>query len=93
MKRLLTLVTTACLVLLACLQPPKYGAQLAACTELSRTWDEYEPCCIDVARRNGRDPSFCLREKDAGTSADLIQYIHDNLVKDAGPDGDAGGDQ
>lgn len=41
-----------------------YGQELAACQANSTSWDNYEPCCMAVARRNHRDPSFCLREND-----------------------------
>ena len=49
-------------------KPAKYGAELELCLELSHSWEEYEPCCTDVAHRYGRDPSFCQRDdaKDAG---------------------------
>jgi hypothetical protein len=43
-----------------------YGKDLAACRLNSTSWDQYEPCCFAVARRQKppRDPSFCLREND-----------------------------
>ena len=50
-------------------KPAEYAAGLALCTETSKSWDEYEPCCETVARQYGRDPSFCLRDADAGKDA------------------------
>lgn len=48
-------------------KPTTYGAELAACDLQASTWEEYTPCCVDVATRYQRDPSFCFRgASDAG---------------------------
>jgi hypothetical protein len=49
-----------CSLFHAAARPAAYGAELAACEAQSTTWSEYSPCCTDVARRYGRDPSFCF---------------------------------
>jgi hypothetical protein len=71
MKRLLLLALALSFLGAMCPspKPAKYGAELAICLETSKSWAEYEPCCLDVAQRYHRDPSFCLRDadvKDAG---------------------------
>jgi hypothetical protein len=75
LELVLVLGFVACLVLarglVACVMPPNtpedYGLELKACLDASKSWEEYEPCCADVAVRHGRDPSFCLRgSHDAG---------------------------
>ena len=51
----------------ACLaRSAAYGAELAKCEQQATTWDDYTPCCTDVARRYSRDPSFCLKGEDGG---------------------------
>lgn len=40
-------------------RPAAYATELAACQEQSKTWEEYLPCCEDVARRYGRDAGAC----------------------------------
>lgn len=52
-------------VLGGCPGPAQYATQLAVCTETSKSWEEYVPCCSAVARGAGRDPSFCLPDRDA----------------------------
>lgn len=47
-------------------RPVAYAADLAACETKSKSWEEYTPCCTDVAQHYGRDPSFCARPADGG---------------------------
>jgi 2-C-methyl-D-erythritol 4-phosphate cytidylyltransferase len=47
-------------------RPTAYGAELAACVEASDTRAAYLVCCVDAARRYGRDPEFCFDDKDGG---------------------------
>ena len=46
-------------------KPAKYGAEITTCLETSNSWAEYEPCCVSVARRARRDPTFCFRDGGA----------------------------
>lgn len=45
-------------------RPAGYGAELAACETKSPAgpegWKTYTPCCVDAAKRYGRDPGFCF---------------------------------
>lgn len=69
MKRLFlvfALGLVACDLLHATAKPAAYGTELAACEADSHSWDEYTPCCVDVARRYGRDPGFCMPDADGG---------------------------
>jgi hypothetical protein len=43
-------------------KPAAYATELGVCLETSQSWAEYTPCCADVAKRYGRDPSFCFQE-------------------------------
>jgi hypothetical protein len=69
MKKLLivcVLMLASCALFHTAAKPAAYGSELAACEAQSKSWDEYEPCCIGVARNYGRDPSFCMRPSDGG---------------------------
>jgi hypothetical protein len=59
------LIAFACAGAMCRNKPAEYGAMLAVCTETSKSWEEYEPCCVEVARMHQRDPSFCLRDGGA----------------------------
>lgn len=48
-------------------KPATYGGALATCDLQAATWEEYTPCCVVVAQRFNRDPSFCFRATDAGS--------------------------
>jgi hypothetical protein len=69
-KRLVLLIVVPVLfghVFGACLvRPAAYGSELAECERQATTWDDYTPCCTNVAHRYGRDPSFCWRDEDGG---------------------------
>ena len=45
-------------------RPTTYGGELDACEAKSPAgpegWKTYTPCCVDVAAKYGRDPSFCF---------------------------------
>ncbi len=61
MKRLaLALALACCAAKCAVERPAAYGTELELCVEDSSSAAQYETCCIDVAHRYGRDPSFCL---------------------------------
>lgn len=48
-------------------KPLTYGAELAHCETVSKSWAEYTSCCVDVATRYGRGPGFCYPDaKDGG---------------------------
>lgn len=51
-------------------KPTEYGTALAVCLESSHSWSEYEPCCVDVAHKFGRDPGFCTEGADGLNRAD-----------------------
>ncbi len=68
------LITTAAIVVSAqggcalfhdAAKPATYGGELASCETSSKGWDDYVPCCVDVARRYGRDPLFCIPDPSA----------------------------
>lgn len=56
----LSVALTGCALLHTAARPTAYGAELAACEQSATSWSTYTPCCVDVAHRYGRDPSFCL---------------------------------
>ena len=39
-----------------------YREALKVCRDQSHTWDEYTPCCVDVARQEHRNPELCFRD-------------------------------
>jgi hypothetical protein len=47
-------------------RPAAYASELKACEDWAVSWEQYTPCCANVARRYGRDPSFCLPPTDGG---------------------------
>lgn len=60
------LALTSCGLFQTSARPAAYATDLAVCEQTAKSWDEYEPCCIAVARRYERDPSFCMRPSDGG---------------------------
>lgn len=60
-----------------------FGKELSACRLNSTSWDQYEPCCFAVARKQKppRDPSFCLRENDPDKPGAMVP---DAPAKDGG---------
>ncbi len=52
-------------------KPAEYGTALSACDLQASSWEEYTPCCVEVAKANKRDPAFCFR--DFGAAADAGQ--------------------
>ena len=80
MKTTLVVLLALGALLVGCPTPAKYGTELAVCLETSKSWAQYEPCCIATAHRYQRDPSFCLQ--DAGAPA--LSVTDASTLKDGG---------